>query len=63
MCAGKKSVHDLDFRLGIQNKVNTILKTDIIESSDPKGGLISEGVLTLDTLPKKVPNLAPEQTI
>ena len=38
---------------GIQNKVHTTLKTDIIKSSDPKVGLISEGVLTLVILPKK----------
>ena len=28
-----------------------------------KGGIISEGILTLVLLPKKVPNLAPEQKI
>ena len=50
---GLESVHDLNFRLGIQNKVHTTLKTDIIKSSDPKVGLISEGVLTLVILPKK----------
>ena len=28
-----------------------------------KGSLISEGILILDILPKKVPNLAPEQKV
>ena len=29
-----ESIHDLNFRLDIQNKVHAILKTDIIESSE-----------------------------